>query len=290
MEEIGRKCHGFSAFPTFAIKCIRSRQGEAEIVKETDTYALVDGKAKLGQIVCKKMIPKTIAKAKKKGIAMLGIYNMGSYLMPGTYARMAAEKDMVCFVFNYGGKERIAPTGSIDPVFATNPIAIGVPTKEKPIVLDMATSARAMGKVRLAAKLGEKLPEGVAIDKDGKPTTDPNEAMDGALFPFGGYKASGLALMVEILSRCLLDVHREKDEVYRGYFFIVLDPSAFIELQKFKENVEELKEKIKTSRKAPGFDEILLPGEMADKIKEESLKKGYFDVEDKLIEDIKKLL
>jgi L-2-hydroxycarboxylate dehydrogenase (NAD+) len=268
-----RKCHGFSAFPKFAIKALSSRRGDFKIVKDSETHMLVDGMGNLGQIVCNKLIPEMIEKTKKNGIATLGIRNMESYLMPGTYARQIAEKDLVCFIFNYGGRERIAPTASIDPIFGTNPIAIGIPTKERPIVLDMATSAYAMGKVRLALKLNQKLPEGVAIDKDGKPTTDPQEAMDGALLSFGGHKASGLALVVEILSRCLLDVHRKNDEVYRGYFFMMFDPSSFIELDKFKENVEELKQQIKSSRKADGFEDILLPGEMSDKIKEENLKK-----------------
>ena len=95
--------------------------------------------------------------------------------------------------------------------------------------------------------------------------------------------------MVEILSRCLLDVHRKDGEVYRGYFFIIVDPSKFIGLDKFKANVEQLKKRIKEARKASGVDEIFLPGEHSDRIKEENLKKGYLEIDDKIVEEIKNL-
>ncbi len=284
----GRECHGFSAFKKFGAKLI-DFEGEPEIIKEADGYLYIDGKKNLGQIVCNKFVPKLIEKAKKSGIAMMGIYNMHSYLMPGTYARMMAENDMVGFVFNYGGAPRIAPAGSIDPIFATNPIAVGIPNKDFPIVIDMATSKIAMGKVRLAEKLGKKLPEDIAIDKDGQPTTDPTEAMNGALFPFDGkdgYKGSALALMVEVLSKTMFKVKPKKT---RGFLFICFNPTVFQPIEEFEEDVANLVKEIKNSRKREGVEEIFVPGERSERLKQENSKKDYLDLDEKIINDIKEL-
>ncbi|MFC1753592.1 Ldh family oxidoreductase [Thermoproteota archaeon] len=292
----GRKCHGFAAFPKFAIKKLKTFGKDPKIIKEEDCYMLVDGQGGMGQLVLHDIFPKLIEKAKAKGIAMLGIHNMHSYLMPGTYARKAAENDLIAEIYNYGGAPRICPTGSIDPIFATNPIAVGIPTNDSPVVIDMATSAIAMGKVRLAKRLGEKLPQRVAVDKDGNSTTNPAEAMDGAILPFDGHKGSALAFMVEVFSRALFDipipdVKGENPDVKgsRGFLFILFDPSKFGDLSTYKSNVSDLIKKIKNSRKAKGVEEIFVPGEHSDKLRQENLKKGYLEIEDKLIEDIKAL-
>lgn len=286
----GRECHGFSAFPKFGAKLV-DFEGEPEVIREDDNLLYINGKKNLGQLVCNKYVPRLIQKAKKKHIAMMGIYNMHSYLMPGTYARMAADDDVVGFVFNYGGAPRIAPTGSIDPVFATNPIAIGIPSKDFPIVVDMATAKIAMGKVRLARKLNQNLPKGVAIDKNGQPTTSPAEAMDGALFPFGGHKGSALALAVEIFTKTMfnIDIH-DKTKANRGFFFAFFDPSVFQPINEFKDNVAKLVQEIKDTRKAEGVDEIFLPGERSQKLKIKNGQKDYLDLDEKIINDIKKLM
>ncbi|MBU0975904.1 MAG: Ldh family oxidoreductase [Patescibacteria group bacterium] len=251
-EMRGRECHGFQAFPKFGAKLI-DFEGEPEILREEDNLFYIDGKKNLGQLVCNKYVPLLIQKAKNKHIAMMGIKNMHSYLMPGTYARMAAENDVIGFIFNYGGWKRIAPADSIDPFFGTNPIAIGIPSKNFPIVVDMATSKIAMMKIRLAEKLGQEIAEGCAIDKDGKPTTNPSEAMNGALFPFGGYKGSALALIIEILTKTMfnIDIHDET-KANRGFFFAFFEPSVFQPIDEFKENVSKLVGEIKESRRAEG--------------------------------------
>lgn len=289
-ELSGRTCHGFQAFPKFGAKLV-DLKGEAQVIKEGDNFLYIDGKKNLGQIVCNNYVPKLIKKAKKHNIAMMGIYNMHSYLKPGTYARMAAENDIVGFVFNYGGWKRIAPYGSIDPFFGTNPIAIGIPGEKFPIVVDMATSKTAMMKVRLAAKLNQKLPEVVAIDKDGKPTTDPNEAIDGAMLPFGSYKGSALALVIELLTKTMFKIDvSDKTKANRGYLFIFFDPKTFTNLDEFKKDVSKLADEIKHSRKAEGVEEIFVPGEKSEMTRRKNSKKDYLDLEEKIISDIKELL
>lgn len=285
----GRQCHGFSAFKKFGVKALKAKIGDPKIVKDAPSYTLINGMGNLGQLVCKDAMELTIRKAKKNGIVITGIRNMHAYLMPGTYARMAAEKDMIAFIFNYGGAPRIAPFGSIDPIFGTNPIAIGIPNKDFPIVVDMASSVRAMGLIRLAEKLGEKLESKWALDKDGNPTDDPKKAMQGAVLPFGSYKGSALALVVEIMSRPLLDVagNDSVNKPGRGFVFLVIDPSIFTDIKKFKREVAELVKKVKSGRKADGVDEIFVPGEHDERMKQENLKKGYLEMDKVIIDEIK---
>jgi len=288
----GRKCHGFSAFKKFGVKVLKASVEEPKVEKDEPSYTLINGMGNLGQLVCKGAMETTINKARKNGIAITGIHNMHSYLMPGTYARMAANHDMIAFIFNYGGRPRIAPYGSIDPVFGTNPIAIGIPNNGYPIVVDMATSERALGLVRLAQKLDQKLDSKWALDKDGNATDDPGKAMDGAVLPFGGYKGSALALVVEILTRPLLNIKgRENDDKPgRGFIFIVIDPSIFSDIKAFKSNVKEVVNKMKSGRKAKGVDEIFFPGEKDERTKQENLERGYLEIDKRIIDEIKGML
>ncbi|NQV89963.1 Ldh family oxidoreductase [Candidatus Uhrbacteria bacterium] len=289
-ELSGNTCHGFQSFSSFAATRVNS-DGEPEIIQEDDTHLFIDGKRNLGQIVCHTFIPKLIKKAKEKHIAMMGIVNMHSYQTPGTYARLAAKEHLVSVIFNYGGWPRIAPTGSIDPVFGTNPIAIGIPSNEDPLVLDMATSKIAMMKVRRAMKLGEEIPTGVAINKDGKPTVDPKEALQGALLPFGDYKGAGLALMIELLTKTLfkVDIH-DKTKANRGFFFIFLDPSVFQPIEEFKKDVSQYIQEIKTKRKSSDTDEIFVPGERSSRQRKINEKMGTIDLDSETIKEIDELL
>ena len=289
-ELSGHKGHGFQAFVEFGAKLIYS-EGKARIIKENDNLLYIDGKRNLGQIVCSEYVPKLIKKAKKKNIAIMGIKNMHSYLRPGTHAKLAAENDIVGFVFNYGGRPRIAPAGSIDPFFATNPIAIGIPGKKYPIVVDMATSKKSLMAVRLAKKIGKKIPKGLAIDSRGNSTTNPDQALMGALLPFGDYKGSALALVVEILTKTMfdIDVHDEK-KAGRGFLFIFFDPKSFIDIKKFKTNVSKMADEIKHLRKEKGVDEIFIPGERSEKERIKNRKKDYLDIDEKIIKEIRELV
>jgi len=280
----GRNCHGFLAFVKFGAKMLNKSEGRPKVIKQAPSYTIIDGKRNLGQIVCAEWVPKTIQKAKKQGIAMLGISRMHSYLMPGTYARYIAEKDMIAIIFNHSGALRIAPTGGKDKMIGTNPIAVGIPSSGLPIVLDMATSSISMNKVRLAKQLGKLLPAGVALDKNGKPTRDPQKALDGAMLSFDGYKGYGLALVVEIFTRVLFNL---KPNTRRGYMFIIIDPKIFGSVNAFKKRVAKYTKDIKKSRKKKGVKEIYFPGEKSEKTKQANLKKKYLEIDDKIIEEIK---
>jgi len=286
----GIVCHGFQSFANFGAKLVEDVK-PAKIIKEGRNFLYINGNKNLGQIVCHKYVPQLIKKAKKSGIAMMGIRNMYSYLRPGTYARIAAENDLVGFVFNYGGGQRVAPYGSIDPFFGTNPIAIGMPGEKFPVIVDFATSKTALMKVRMAAKLNQRAAEGIAIDKNGNPTTDPEKIMEGALLPFGEYKGSGLALVVELLTKTMFKVEpKHKIKETRGFLFIFFDPKTFIGVKEFKKAVSKTTDQIKRLRRAKEFEEIQIPGEREQKLYEKNLKRGYLELNEKILSDIKKLL
>lgn len=282
----GKSDHGFQSFIGFGAK-LAEPVGSPKIIKQNAGWLFIDGHKNLGQIVCNKYVPVLISKAKKMGIAMMGISNMHSYQMPGTYARLIAEQGLIGIITNYGGWPRVAPYGSIDPIFGNNPIAIGIPAKKFPIVLDMAVSKTALMKIRLAKKLGKDIPLGWAIDKKGQPTVSPEEALAGAVLPFGDYKGSGLALMIELLTKTLFNVDiNNKIKANRGFLFICINPAVFQDINKYKAKVSAVVEKVKKSRKAKGVKEIFMPGEHAYRIKMKNMKKEYIELDKKILDEI----
>jgi len=284
----GKSDHGFQSFIGFGAK-LDKPTGFPKVIKQTDSIIYIDGNRNFGQVVCDKYIPILIKKAKKNGIAMMGIKNMHSFRAPGTYAKLMAKKDLIGIVTNYGGWPRIAPTGSIDPMFGTNPIAIGIPSKNNPIVLDMATSKVALMKIRMAKKLNKKIPLGWAIDKNGNSTTDPEEAMNGAVLPFGDYKGSGLALMIELLTKTMFNIDiKNKNKANRGFLFICFNPAIFQNIGSYKSKVSILTKKIKKSRKAKGVKEIFIPGEQANNEIIKNIKKDWIELDRKVFKEIVK--
>ncbi len=289
-ELTGKKSHGFVSFPKFAVEKIKNRKGDWKVEKEDDSYALINANGNFGQLVGKFSMNLAIKKAREKGIALVGMNNMQSYLMPGYYAKMASDKNMIGIVID-NSKSRVAPFGGIEPKLGANPIGLAIPTNNTAFVLDMATSTRAMGEVRLAKRLGKLLPDNMALDKEGNLTEDPNKV--NALTPFGGYKGYGLCLAIEIIAGSFVRAKmgsKLKGSLDRGFLFLVINPEIFVDIKTFKDEVSELIKEIKSSKKASDFDEILIPGERALNLMKENLMKGYLEIDDKIVEDIKNLL
>jgi LDH2 family malate/lactate/ureidoglycolate dehydrogenase len=286
----GRECHWFQSLPKFLAKFI-NHWWKYKIIKETNNLLYIDWSSNLWQIVCNKFVPKLIRKAKKNDIAMMWIKNMHSYLMPWTYARMIAENDLIGFIFNYWWSLIVTPHWSIDPIFWTNPIAIGIPNKDYPIVIDMATSKVAMMKVRLASKLWDKIPNNVAIDSNGSITINPSDVLDWALLPFWWYKWSALSLMVEILTKTMFDIKIDnKNKKNRWFLFIAFNPIIFQDIANFKNNVFDLCKKIKKSRKMDWIDEIFIPWDKSEKTKQKNLKKDYIKINEEIFNELQELL
>ena len=170
---------------------------------ETDALAIIDGNRGFGQVIGEIAAQRGVAKAKRSGIALIGLRNCGHLGRVGDWAELAAEAGVVSLHFlNTSGAQRVAPFGGSDRRFSTNPISIGIPVEESdPVIVDLTTSMVAEGKLMVAKNKGEHVPEGWIIDAKGRPTTDPGDFYDGgALLTVGGHKGSALSMAIDLLA------------------------------------------------------------------------------------------
>jgi LDH2 family malate/lactate/ureidoglycolate dehydrogenase len=243
-----------------------------EALKDDPTTAVLDGNNGLGQVAACRAIGLGVGKAKQAGLGMVVVRNTNNLGALGYYTAQSASRASV------------APFGSADPFFGTNPFSIAVPSAEgRALVLDMSASVVARGKIRLAAMSGASIPPGWACDETGEPTTDPKRALKGSLLPLGGPKGSGLAMMIDILSgvlsgssygRGLKSFHELDGATGVGACFIAIDISRFVDPGSFARTIGEYVGDIKGLRKQPGVNEILVPGEVELTREEESRRLG----------------
>lgn len=244
------------------------------IEKEKAGMALLDGDNGMGHLVMKKAAEIAISKARNCGVAWVGA-RLSNHAGPASlYARMALEHDMIGMYFAVGNANHLPPWGGLDMLLSTNPIAVAVPAgEEPPVVLDMATTVAAYGKVKAKAQRGEQMPEGWMIDRTGAPLTDPKRAEEGFLMPIGGYKGYGLALIVGLLAGTLngaamgsetIDFNKDHVGVTNtGQAILVIDPDAFGDIEAFKARVDKLVRELRASERMPGVERIWLPGEQS---------------------------
>jgi LDH2 family malate/lactate/ureidoglycolate dehydrogenase len=211
----------------------------------------------------------------------------------GYYAKRISKTDWIGFVCA-GASETVAAQGSYEPICGTNPLAIGVPTENEPLVLDMATAAMAYYGVIEANTAGRKLPEDIAYDKEGNLTTDPAKALDGALRTFDkSHKGFGLSMMVQILTGPLVggsftgigDVANN----WSGHLILAIDPDLLGGANAVKAGVTQMIEKVKATKKLPDVKEILMPSERGDKMTKQVLDSGEIEIEDNLYNELKKV-
>ncbi len=249
-------------------------QPHIKVVQERTAMALVDGDNGMGHLVMKQAAELAIQKAKSSGIAWVGS-RLSNHAGPASlYARMALKHDMIGLYFAVGNANHLPPWGGLDMLLSTNPIAAAIPSlNEAPIVLDMATTVAAYGKVKAKAQRGEMMPEGWMIDRQGKPLLDPTKSEEGFLLPIGGYKGYGLSLVVGILAGTLngaamgsqvIDFNKDfSSTTNTGQAIAVIDPAAFGDITEFKQNVDRLVRELREAKRMPGVDRIWLPGEQS---------------------------
>jgi LDH2 family malate/lactate/ureidoglycolate dehydrogenase len=241
------------------------------ILRKAGATAVVDGMNHLGAVVGEAALQTAIEIAGKNGTAIVGVRCSNHFGACSYYAEQAIQKGMILFVMS-NAPQTMAPTGGIRPFFGSNPIAAGIPAgSAPPFLLDMATTVAARGKIALARKKGEAIPKGWAIDERGRDTTDPAEALRGALLPIGGAKGYGIAMFVDILCGLLAGagygpgVHSlyDNDEHPQnvGHFFWALQIESFMPLPLFQQRMDQYIQQIKAEPKAEGREEILIPGE-----------------------------
>jgi L-2-hydroxycarboxylate dehydrogenase (NAD+) len=262
-------------------------QGEIRVTYETGLSARVDGAQNIGMVVVGRCVDMAIEKAKVSGIGIVGCSGYSSATGAlGYWARKIANENLIAIVMSQC-PEMVAPHGSCEPIFGTNPIAIGIPTPGRAQVLDMATSASAWYGLAMAKEAGESIPGDIAYDGAGHPTTDPSEAMKGALRVFDrSFKGSHLALMVELLAGAwtgasMSDKHKSKNW---GSVVMAIDPKILGPLEEFQEKSLEMCNRVKAARPLPGSEQsgIYLPGERGDELEAKSLAKGTVFISDQL--------
>ena len=264
--------------------------GEMRIEREKKLSKLIDGSANPAPLVSQAATEAVISKATEHGFGIVGVRN--TYSSNGAqayYAEKIANEDLIGIVCS---RSPAATTGfgSIDPLFGTNPIGFSFPTDKEPFVFDMATSAMTFYGLVLAKSRGEAIPENMAIDSDGIPTTDPEKAMDGALLPFDrGYKGAGLSMVIEMLAGPLVNSSWVDNKTFTeewGSLFIAIDPDLLVDVSDFKKSASDLIKRVKGSRKGDGVSEIRLPGEEALKKRKESIASGFVDVEESILNEL----
>ena len=242
------------------------------MIRQARATALVDGDNGLGSLVVSRAVEEAIALARDNGVGWVGVRHGNHAGAAAVYAAMPVAHDMIGLYFAVGNANHLPPWGGTDMLLSTNPIAIAVPAlEEPPLVLDMATTVAAYGKVKVAAQQGKTMPEGWMIDRRGQTLTDPNRADDGFLLPIGGYKGAALALMFGLLAGTLNGAANGEDVVdfnkddstptNTGQAICVIDIKAFAEPVAFKRQVDSVIRQLHGSALLPGFDRIRLPGE-----------------------------
>lgn len=265
--------------------------GEIKIVKETKLSALIDGSQNMGMIALKKATQIAITKAKTHGFGIVGTHNTSTSTGAiGYYANEIATQGLIGFVFA-GSPETVATYCSYEPIFGTNPLAIGVQTEAGPIVLDMATAAMAYYGLIQAKTASKQIPPNIAYDAEGNETTDPGKAMDGAIKAFGGHKGAGLAFMVEILTGPLVGATYTGigDPNNWGNLIMAIDPELFVDRDEFKKSVNKMAQRVKQTKKLPGVSEIFLPGERGNRLTQKRLMSGEIEIEENLYQELKKV-
>ncbi len=254
------------------------------ILRETSAMAVVDGDNGSGQVVATRAIELAIAKARENGVGLVGVCNSNHFGAAAFFTRMALRKGMIGIAIS-NGPATMAPWGGRSPYLGTNPISIAVPAgQELPVVLDMATSVVARGKIILAAQKGESIPEGWAIDLDGEVTTDSAKALDGAVLPFGGPKGSAIALLIDVVAGVLTgaafgshvgalygDVEQAQCV---GHMMGAVDIRWFSDVDTFKNRMDRMIQELKSVPPAKGVSEVLLPGEIETRIQQQRETEG----------------
>ncbi|MCL5985223.1 MAG: Ldh family oxidoreductase [Actinobacteria bacterium] len=272
----GVNSHGSVYLQTF-VKRIKEGgidpKADIEILRQGPAWALLDGHGAMGQLTAYKATKIAIDKAKSCGVSIVGIKNGMHFGAAAYYSMMIAKQDMIGISMS-NADITMAITGSSSRVIGNNPFSYAAPAgEEKPVVLDMAMSVVAGGKIKLAMEEGKNIPFGWLLNPDGEPTSSPRDFFDGgALLPFAGYKGYGLALMVEILAGVITGNPITRDIISwtkdlshpcpEGFAFIAINIGNFRPIEEYKARMDVLIRQIRSSPKAKGVERIYLPGEL----------------------------
>ena len=271
-ELVGAYGHGLSRLKMYCDrikKRVINPKPKIKIKKISQSISHVDANNSIGFVAADIAIKTAIKNAKKTGIGMVAVKNSGHYGLSGYYAEQAVKKNLITMIYT-NAPPAVAPHGALKSLFGTNPICFGTPTGSNvPFILDTSISMINRGKIRVAARNNQKIPEGVALDKFGKPTTDAKKALEGVQLPIAGFRGSGLAWMVDILSGVLTGGNHSgkvKDPFEDfsgpqniGHLFITFKTNLFV--NNFNNRIKNNIRTIKKLPKIKGIKEIMYPGQ-----------------------------
>jgi LDH2 family malate/lactate/ureidoglycolate dehydrogenase len=284
----GSDTHGVIRLPLY-VRRLRAGginpRPNIRIVAERPATALVDGDNGMGHLVMRFAAETAIAKAKANGVGWVGA-RMSNHAGPAfLYATMPLAHDMIGLYLAVGSNNHLPPWGSSENLLGTNPIAVAIPAQdEPPIVLDMAPTVAAFGKVRLKAQRGEQMPVGWMIDRQGKPLTDPKRMEEGYLLPIGDYKGYGLSLIIGLLAgmlnraafgRDVIDMVKQPEMMTNtGQAIVALSVEAFGTVDEFKRNVDGAIRLMRGAERLPGVDRVWVPGEQSSLKRQDRVANG----------------
>lgn len=283
----GVDTHGVTRLPIYLERVDEALIDPAAVMsfeKNFPSAGILDANNGLGQVAGRRGMEKALELARAHGIGVVGIRNSQHFGAAGYYCELATKDDFIGLTLT-NSEPAMPPWGAYEAFFGTNPIALGIPAGTGwPILIDLSTSIVARGEIITAAKKGNSIPEDWAVDPEGNATTDPQEALNGAVLTMAGPKGSALALMVDILSGVLSGagfggrVGSMYDDFTRsanvGHFVLALNVDAFLDRETFFERIEALREDIKSMDARPDVEEVRLPGERRYRTREERERKG----------------
>jgi len=272
----GIASHGVMLLPMYADRILKgsvSLRSEGTVVSDRGAAIVLDAENALGQLTARQAVKLAVARARELGMASVAVRNAFHFGTAGRYARLMAEQGCVGIVMS-NTRPLMPATGGAEPLIGNNPLAIALPSAgDFPVEVDMAMSATAMGKIRLAAAAGKSIPDDWAIDASGNPTTDPLAAIKGMLLPASGPKGFGLAFAIDLLCGGLSDgavgaevrpLYGDAADPYRcSHFFLAIDAQHFPPGDRFAQRVNEQAQRVSGSKKAPGVARVYAPGELA---------------------------
>lgn len=293
----GKSTHGATRLGIYVSKIkngFLNPDTPVNVVSDKGAITIYDACHGFGQVAAYQAIISSIKKSTSTGIGLTAVRHSNNFGTAAFFAKMAIEAGKIALIFT-NSAPAIAPWGASKPIFGTNPIAAGFPTPDgsPPIILDMAVSNVARGKIRLAAKQGEKIPFGWALDPDGKPTDDPNLAILGSMIPIGEYKGSGLSMVVDLLAGLLTGagyaggvkpLNTKDDYSNNGHLFIIIDPKFFFNDESYNERMKSFIKNIKDNTNG---DDVYMPGEQSFKNEEENIE--FVEISEKVLLEIKAL-
>lgn len=290
--------HGISRLRTYAKRVetgVVAKDAQPEILTDKGAALSIDGKNGIGSIIALQVMDLCINRAKQYGCCFATVKNGNHFGTGAFYTEYAAKREMAGFIVS-NSEAAVVPIGGIKAMLGTNPLSAAVPAKKyPPFVMDMATSVVARGKVILAQKENREIPEGWCIDAAGRSTTDPAEALKGAMLPFGGPKGYAISFLIDILCSALggaLDCRKThkfwtdfEHPQNVGYFMGAIDISAFTKKEDFYNRMDSMIQEFKECPTTPGVEEVMIPGEIEHQQEEKNGREGI-ELSKQVIQDL----